>query len=93
MSLITLGESPVEISDSVGRVTNKSLVISSLKAEYAGTYSCEADNGIGKPIKKIVKVYVHGEKGSLFIICVYFFYLLSCLRQQCINIHFLICPH
>lgn len=33
-----------------------------LKSHHAGTYACEASNGIGKPIKKIIKVHVNGER-------------------------------
>lgn len=64
MHLFT-GDSAVEIPDSVVRFSNKSLVIVSLKSEYSGIYSCEAGNGVGKPIKKAIKVHVHGEKEFL----------------------------
>lgn len=28
--------------------------------EHEGNYICEADNGIGKPLKTIISVFVHG---------------------------------
>lgn len=60
--LLLPGDSSMEIPDSVARFSNKSLIIVSLKSEYAGKYTCEADNGVGKPIKKTIKVHVYGEE-------------------------------
>ncbi|KAG8178102.1 hypothetical protein JTE90_017450 [Oedothorax gibbosus] len=50
-----------KFSSSVG---NGSLVFDPILKDHEGTYSCEADNGVGNPIKKITSIVVH-EKPAI----------------------------
>lgn len=45
--------------------TNGNLVISKVDASMKGSYTCEADNGFGKPLSKTIEVLV---RGKLFLI-------------------------
>ncbi|XP_035232056.1 Down syndrome cell adhesion molecule-like [Stegodyphus dumicola] len=49
-----------EINGLAEQFRNGSLIISSLKSESSGAYICEAKNGIGSSIKKLVAVHVNG---------------------------------
>lgn len=40
---------------------NGSLIISDVKADDAGKYECQASNGIGNGLSKLVSLSVHGK--------------------------------
>ncbi|KAG8174362.1 hypothetical protein JTE90_011414 [Oedothorax gibbosus] len=48
-----------DLGDSAIQSQNGSLVISNLKSTSAGVYKCEAKNGIGNPLQKLVSLLVH----------------------------------
>lgn len=41
--------------------TTGSLILNKVEAAMKGTYSCEADNGFGTPLKKSISVSVRGK--------------------------------
>lgn len=41
--------------------SNDTLVFKSVQKNNEGKYSCEADNGVGVPIKKTMTLIVHGN--------------------------------
>ncbi|XP_055939794.1 cell adhesion molecule Dscam2-like [Argiope bruennichi] len=49
----------MNLGDFAEQQKDGSLIISNLKAENAGMYACEAKNGIGNSLKKLINVYVH----------------------------------
>ncbi|GBL76508.1 Hemicentin-1 [Araneus ventricosus] len=55
-----IGDENVDLSDYAEQQKDGSLVISSLKSQNSGVYLCEAKNGIGNSLYKLITVYVHG---------------------------------
>lgn len=43
-----------------------SLILNKVEASMKGSYTCEADNGIGKPLMKTITVAVRGKLGQVF---------------------------
>ena len=41
--------------------TNGNLVISKVDVSMKGSYTCEADNGFGKPLSKTIEILVRGK--------------------------------
>lgn len=41
---------------------NGSLSLKPVLKEHEGNYICKADNGIGKPLKTTISIFVHGMK-------------------------------
>lgn len=40
---------------------NGTLTLENVKAHDSGQYECEANNGLGKPLKKSITLTVHGK--------------------------------
>ena len=40
---------------------NGTLTLNNIKAHDGGQYECEANNGLGKPLKKSITLTVHGK--------------------------------
>lgn len=46
---------------SVKAHNNGTLTLTNIKAHDGGQYECEANNGLGKPLKKSITLTVHGK--------------------------------
>lgn len=66
---------------------NGNLNLKPVLKEHEGNYICEADNGIGKPLKTIISVFVHGMKKNIIEI-VYFCFFQVNYVLEIVHIYF-----
>lgn len=54
-------EIPTDSTGTVYTSNSGSLILSKVEASMKGVYTCEADNGFGKPLKKRILISVKGK--------------------------------
>lgn len=66
--LVHLGETPGDYrelgyggAEGAGAARNGSLVIPRVSRDHAGFYLCQASNGIGPGLSKLIRLTVHGK--------------------------------
>lgn len=61
LSFTDIENSLSNLNKSIKSYNNGTLTFSNVGARDAGQYQCEANNGLGKPLRKMITLTVHGK--------------------------------